>query len=300
MDSENDSLKVTRNAEPGRPVESKPLERNAARLPDWLLIMSLAIAAGAAAWYLGEYTFAYFKPSLAASENYRDSTALNAEMPGVGARNGALTFGIFGGLLGLAMGLAGGLSRRSAGSALLGGLAGLVLGAAAGALPSIGVMPWQWRHRNDDPFNADLMSPLFVHLGLWSAVGLVAGLAYAIGRSRFNARRLAEAGFAGFVGAILGTFLFEMTGALLLPAAGTTNPFALTSPARLFARLSVATFIGLGIIRALRPIPANQVPGNSARTPATSPAPASQESRTLAHETPTRDDSSSAGVIDAQ
>jgi hypothetical protein len=228
-----------------------------AKLQNWAVILGLALLAGVAAWLVGEFTFDYFKPSLAASENYQNPRALNLEMPGVVARNGALTFGALGGVLGLALGLAGGLIRRSATGVLIGALTGLILGAAAGAVPSFALMPWQWRNRNEDPSTTLLLVPTLIHLGLWSGVGLAAGLAFGIGTSGLKLSRLIEAALAGLAGAMLGTFVFEMVGALLLPLAKTANPIAETSSARLLARLCVALFVALGAIRALpsRPEP---------------------------------------------
>jgi hypothetical protein len=216
-----------------------------------MAVMCLALLAGLAAWQVGEHTLDYAKPSAAAAENYRDPSGLNAEMPRVNAINGALSFGVLGGLLGLALGLAGGLCGRSWAGALTGAVAGLILGAAAGSLPSFAVMPWQWRHRNDDPNAADLLVPLFIHLALWSAIGVASGLAFGIGCRRIRPSRLVGTALAGLVGAIVGTFVFEMVGAMLFPFAHTADPFSATSGTRLLARLCVAGFVAIGAIRSL-------------------------------------------------
>jgi hypothetical protein len=212
--------------------------------------MGLGLLAGAAAWLVGERTFEYSRPSKA-TESIRSFEALNAEMPRVNAINGALTFGVFGGLLGLTLGLAGGLCRRSWLGALTGAIAGLVLGSAAGALPSFAVMPWQWRHRHDDPNASDLLVPLMIHIALWSAIGLAAGLAFGIGCRPTRRSRLVETVLAGLVGAIVGTFAFEMVGAMLFPFAHTADPFSATSGTRLLARLCVSGFVAIGAIRSL-------------------------------------------------
>ena len=158
---------------------------------------------------------------------------------------------MLGGLLGLALGLAGGLAVRSAGRAALGAVVGLILGVVAGALPAFIVMPWHWEHRNDDPATLDLVAPLLIHLGLWSAAGLAAGLAFGIAARGFRPARLIEAAFAGLIGAMVGTFVFEMAGAFLFPFDHTADPFSDTPGTRLLARLCVAGFVGLGAIRAL-------------------------------------------------
>ena len=232
--------------------DSKPSkEMLGSRVRIWFLLMALGLLAGIVAWQVGERTMEYSKPSRAAASNLRDPTAFNIEMPGVSAVNGALTFGALGALLGLAMGLGGGLSRGSASSAITGAIAGLILGAAGGALPSFVVMPWHWRHQNDDPATLELLTPLMIHSALWCAAGLAAGLAFGIGSSGFKPFRLLEAGLAGLVGAMLGTFVFEMAAAMLFPFDHTANPFSDTSGTRLLARLCVAGFVALGVIRAI-------------------------------------------------
>jgi hypothetical protein len=157
--------------------------------------------------------------------------------------------------------LAGGLAGRSAGRAALAAFAGLILGTAAGALPSFIVMPWHWDHRNDDPATLDLLGPFLIHLGLWSAVGLAAGLAFGIGARGFKPARLLEAALVGLVGAIAGTFVFEMVGAIRFPFDHTADPFSDTPGTRLLARLCVAGFVGLGVIRALPTDPCGSVKG---------------------------------------
>jgi hypothetical protein len=233
---------------------ARPDVRRSVRAMDWIVILCLAALAGFGAWKIGESTMTYSKLPRAVAENYRDTGPLNAMMPGVNSINGALTFGSLGGLLGLAMGLAGGVTRRSLSSAAVGAVVGLILGAAAGALPSPLVMPWQWRHRNDDPFNADLLTPFLIHLALWAPLGLAAGLAFGVGSYGFNVRRLVEAGAAGLIGAVFGIFIFEVAGALLFSADGTTLPFSLTDRTRLLARLCVALCVALAAIRVIPPL----------------------------------------------
>src|SRR5579864_3121200 len=128
-----------------------------------LMALTAALLAGIASWRIGEATTDYFKPSEAAASARFDFTALNREMEQINARNAAIAFGALGGLLGLALGATGGLSRRTVRGTLIGAILGLLLGVAAGALPPFVIMPWQWRHRNDDPPSIELLMPLLTH-----------------------------------------------------------------------------------------------------------------------------------------
>jgi hypothetical protein len=230
--------------------------------------LTAALLAGGAAWWVGERTYNHFQPSEEAASNPYIFAALNREMKVVNARNGAMTFGALGGLLGLALGLAGGLTRRSRAGAVLGGLVGLVLGATAGALPSFGIMPWHWEHHTDDPSSINLGIPLMIHAGLWTAIGAAAGLAYALGRGRVRPLPLLAAIFGGLVGAAFGTAIYEVVGAVAFPLSRTSDPFSETTATRLLARLCVAAFVALGLALALPEPPAVGKPTTGSTPPA--------------------------------
>jgi hypothetical protein len=229
---------------------------------NWTVILGLAVLAGIASWHWGEVVLDYFKPSEKVSASRQMFVALNKEMAHANALNGALAFGALGGFLALALGLAGGLTRMSPRSAIKGAIVGLFVGGLAGALPSFGLMPFQWYHRNDDENNVLLLMPLLIHMGLWAGVGLASGLAFGVGRYGPIRSRLIEAALAGLVGAMLGTFVFEILGALLMPSAETTKPIAEAAGARLLARICVAVFVALGAIRSLPPA----IQGNNSPT----------------------------------
>jgi hypothetical protein len=251
-----------RSAAGAEPAEPSPAEvqtskalNGGGQAPYGFIILALALLAGTAAGLLGEYTFGLVRPSKEAAENIRSFKKLNEELPGVTSINGALTFGLLGGLLGLGLGLAGGIAGESSGRPVRGAVAGLFLGAAAGALPALLVMPWVFRHRNDDPASLELLTPMLAHLALWSAVGLAAGFAFGIGSAARPVRLVATA-FGGLVGAMIGTCVFEIAAATFFPFAHTSDPFSITWGTRLFARVCVAGFAGLGIICSLPPPPA--------------------------------------------
>jgi len=217
----------------------------------WLVASAAALLAGVAAWLVGEATLDYYKPSKEAAEQLRNFVALNREQSIANGRNGAIAFGALGGLLGLGLGVAGGLSRRSTGAALAGGFVGLTLGAVVGALPAFAIMPWQWYHRHDDPYNADLVKPLMYHFGLWGGTGAVAGLAYGIGRSGLRLVPLVKTTLGGLIGAVVGTLVYELIGAMALPMSDTADPIPPTALGRVLARLCLVVFSALGVVLAI-------------------------------------------------
>src|SRR5262249_3452312 len=91
----------------------------------------------------------------------------------------------------------------------------------------------------------DLLVPLLTHLALWSGTGLAAGLAFGIGSHMTPRSRLIGAALAGLAGAVLGTIVFDLGGAVLFPMVRTVDPFSLSAEARLMARLCLAGCVGL-------------------------------------------------------
>jgi hypothetical protein len=226
-----------------------------------LLALIAAGLAGVAAWLVGEWRYDYYKPSEEAASQAYSFAALNAEMEVVSSYNGATAFGALGALLGLALGLAGGLTRGSLRGGLAAAVVGLVLGGLAGALPAFAVMPWDYRHRNDDPGTLDLSTPLLTHLGLWCALGATAGLAYGLGRGGARPGVLVRGLLGGLIGASVGTVAFELIGAAAFPTDRTTYPIGLTATTRLLARMFVALLAAGGAGRAgPTPPPAGEAP----------------------------------------
>src|SRR5437870_1624513 len=108
---------------PGHPTA--PAGPRRTTVPAWLVPLAVALLASVAAWLSGEVTLDYYKPSAAAAAQQYAFTALNREQAIANGRNGALAFGALGGLLGLGLGVAGGLSRRSVSGAFFAGFVGL-------------------------------------------------------------------------------------------------------------------------------------------------------------------------------
>ena len=86
---------------------------------------------------------------------------------------------IFGGLLGLSLGMAGGMARRSIGAASIAALVGAGLGASLAGTTTYFVLPVYWRYRQWN--SGDLGASLVLHAGIWSGIGLAGGLALGLG-----------------------------------------------------------------------------------------------------------------------
>jgi hypothetical protein len=207
--------------------------------PPMAAIAAAGLLAGLIAFGLGELVYGRFTPelvrqSVGGNQVMRPTTETQAVSD---ARNAATAFGLLGGVLGLSLGLAGGLERRSIVAAARAGGIGLVLGAAVGAvLPLVVVLPYKrvLVERTTD----DLLLSFGLHATLWGPLGAVGGLAFGIGRgSRGQALGLLIGGLAGV---IVGTIVYDAIGGLVTPMAGTGDTLSTTWPTRLLARLLVA------------------------------------------------------------
>lgn len=193
----------------------------------------------------GEETFGYYKPTMEASSQSYSFAELNRQKSRAIARNATVAFGLLGASLGLALGLAGGVARGSITRAAAGGVAGLVLGAALGALPSPWIIPYHYF--NQDPSSTDLAFPMLIHGGLWLPAALAGGLALGVGLG--GGVTMTRAALGGLVGGMIGILLFDTLGSLAFYDARTLDPFSITGPSRLIARLAVAlgTAVGGGL-----------------------------------------------------
>jgi len=153
-----------------------------------------------------------------------------------------LSFTAMGGVLGLAMGLAGGLASRSVIAGLAAGISGLLLGAAAAASISHVLVSNFFKSRI--PESTDLVLPLLTHGAIWSAVGVIGGLAFGLGaggKGRWKATIL-----GGLVGAAAATIVYEIVGAVAFASSKTDLPLAGSSTTRGMAQLLVAILTAAG------------------------------------------------------
>jgi hypothetical protein len=224
-----------------------------------------ALGAGAVAalvsWLLIETTLNTFKPKDTAIQR-GGSTFLfpgAQERAATMTRNAELAMGLTGATLGLLLGLAGGLARPSARAGAVAAFLGMVLGAAAGAGAALAAVPLASHIHLLDPGNmsTEMASSLVVHGLPWAAVGAVGGLAFAIGLS--GRARAGRALLGGLLGAVAGTFLYEIIGALALPATKTIEPVATTWGMRLLSQV-LAVIPSAAVVAALVHHPADRRP----------------------------------------
>ncbi len=221
-------------------------------LPFGVLLCSLALGAGLLAglgsWLIGEATVDAFKPPMAQFE-MMGQTLFKAQFEdqlSADAKNATLAFAVLGGTLGLALGIAGGLARKSGRAGFRAGVFGLVLGGLVGSGISLALLPI-YHHalaRSPEEMSHDIILPLLVHGGIWSACGLAGGVAFGIGLGAGRGR-VFNAALGGLIGAALGAALYEIVGVAMFPASKTTSPISLTWNTRLLARMLVASLSGL-------------------------------------------------------
>ncbi len=219
-------------------------------LPDWRRVyvhaLAAAFLAGLAALGVGESLRGYFLPKVLPAltdpfSNANDKLKLAAQ-----SKEAITTFEAFGGFLGLAFGVAGAMARRkSVRQMILPGLIGFALGVSAGAVTTKFLMPVADSNRG--AMVDDMILPLWVLGGMWAPLGLVAGLAFALGMWPIEAAILPRAALGGLAGAALGTVLYLTLGAVVLPLSETGNPIPATLAARSLARLVVALLTGIAV-----------------------------------------------------
>ncbi|QEH34518.1 hypothetical protein OJF2_30580 [Aquisphaera giovannonii] len=219
----------------------------------WLLVVAAGLLAGPAGFGCGEYAARVFAPSLELPPGIRgDRDKAPAEharrLLESEFRTAIASNGTFGALLGLALGGAGGLARRSARAALWAGLIGLVLGGAAGAMGASLLVPlYNALHAPPSPDNAteEFFLAMATHGGMWAAVGGAAGLALGLG---LGGRRAAPSLIGGLLGALVAATLYELCGPVPFPQERTLQPLGPRPELRLFACLATALLSSAGAL----------------------------------------------------
>lgn len=231
-------------------VESRPARR-------WAWTLSAGVVAGLIAWLGGELCLDLFKAPRhpAESRGHTLMVVLPREQELADVRNAGLAFAWLGAALGASLGAAGGIIGRSGRAAATAAGIGLAAGAIACAGLSATILPRYdaYKHRDPDAASRDLMAPIVVLGGIWSAAGAAGGLAYGLG---LGARRgISSLVLAGLGGALLGAAIYLLIGAFVLPMDETTRFVAARWPSRLLARLVVTILAATAVAWAADPRP---------------------------------------------
>lgn len=226
--------------EPAPAVPTVPPPRTG-RLTAWALAAGLVAAASS--WLIGEATYDRYPPQLFKTDyqGLVQMSPTSASLDVAQAKNATFAYGILGATLGLALGVAGGLARRSALAAAGAGLLGALLGIAAGAGSMVGLTA-TYLHRDPTKVH-ELTLPILMHAASWGAVGAVCGLALGLGFDR--AGRAWRAAVGGLIGALLGTAAYELIGAIAFAGSNTDQPLSTTWATRLLARTAVCLGVAL-------------------------------------------------------
>jgi hypothetical protein len=210
--------------------------------------IALALAAGLLAAvsssFAGELILNHYWSDLVPTIQAHPSAGAILRLNAARLCSATYTFATMGGLLGLALGLAGGLGRRSVKRGAGAAIVGLVLGTAVTALVArLLVSNFLSRH---DPQSGDLLLPLLTQGAVWSAIGASAGLAFGIGYG--GRRRWQSTLVGGLLGAAAAAVVYQFAGALVFPTSNTDLPLASATAARALAQFLAATFSALGAV----------------------------------------------------
>jgi hypothetical protein len=187
-------------------------------------------------------------PELVSNTNLSMGPVLAREQSVANIKNATLSFGLLGAVLGMSLGIAGGVVRRSTNAAVLAGAVGLVVAGAAGAQMAWALTPIA--ERNQTLASENLAFAFLIHGGIWATVGAAGGLALGLGLG--GRGNILRATIGGLVGGALGTTAYDLIGALAFPMAGTGGALSTAWGARLLAHLCVAIPAALGAAAAIQ------------------------------------------------
>ena len=177
LDSESQSDRLPGHDEPGQPKDPAAVAVPTARLWPWAV--GAGLAAGLAAWFLGERLLIAYQDELTPNAGPFPPPAVRLAVIATKKLVATLTFVALGANLGLALSVAGGAARRSVVASVRAGLAGLFLGGVAAGAAALGLLPIYFA--NHEPLDDSLLLPLMTHAGVAAAAGAAGGLALALG-----------------------------------------------------------------------------------------------------------------------
>ena len=194
----------------------------------WVFAIAAGLVAGAASVLIGERIMNAYQGDLFPAIQAHPSPEDMRRSRDARIYSATVTFATIGGLLGLALGTAGGLAQRSTFATGRAAIFGLIVGSiAVGSLAFCLVSIF---FKSYDPQSGDLVLPLLTHGAIWSTVGAVGGLAFGLGlggRGRWKATLV-----GGLTGAAAATVIYEIVGALVFATSKTDLPLSTSSTAR--------------------------------------------------------------------
>jgi hypothetical protein len=205
-----------------------------------------AVIAGVGSVLAGEVVLNRYQSALTPPPKISPTTEDINRLRDARVLSATLTFTAMGGFLGLALGFAGGLARRSVQAGLRAASLGLLVGAAvAGSLAFLLVSLFFNKY---DPHSSDLVLPLMTHGAIWSAVGAVGGTAFGLGlggKGRWMATLV-----GGLLGAAAASVIYEIIGAIAFASSKTDLPLSAALTTRILAQFSVALLAAVGAVLA--------------------------------------------------
>ena len=216
------------------PTDATPAEGPTPRpesppLRIWGPVLVAGLIAGCASWLIGEAIHKrYGPPDLVVIATPTGGLLSGPEAQKLGmAKRGAqifeatLTFGWIGAILGLALGLAGGFVRREGQAALKAAIIGAIVGGIAGAAVTQATLPTYFRIFNPD--TNELIVGIMLQVVIAAAIGAGRAARHSASGSAIGAASPAPV-FGGLLGGIAGAFVYEMVGAVRIPARSDFRP----------------------------------------------------------------------------
>lgn len=206
-----------------------------------VVTMLCGLAAGVAAWAIGESFYGYFGAPMrkVTTMGYVSFRATPGDLVAANIKNALIPYGVLTALTAVTLGMLGAGHRRNLRAGVVGGLWGLALGIPLTGALTIASLLGYWSYFGENPLTEELLVPLLSHMVSWAGVGAAGGLSLglALGGGRSVVLRSI---LWGVIGALLGTLVYELVGAALFPLHRTTFPVSASSVSRGLARTSVA------------------------------------------------------------
>lgn len=220
------------------------LARGASRV--WVWSITAGLLAGLLTWGGGEIVWERVRSSQTPRIIPFPTAADRDRVIGGQVQSTATSFIQQGAILGMVLGAAGGLARRSTRAMLMAAMAGGWLGAAAAAGAAFGILPVYYR--GIEPEDSALGIPMLTHGVIWGATGAAAGLAFGLGIG--GRGRWVRCALGGLVGGVAATMVYDPVGAIAFPLDKTSQPVSATVVTRLIAHLAVGLLSAVGAVMA--------------------------------------------------